>query len=573
MLLQLLTVGSDRRVAEALGRSRMLYFIYGARLIVCLAVYGSALVVEGVGVFGAQEALTGDLGAVALAGLGLAGVVTPLAYWYSHMGDREPRLSFLLVQALVDVLLVTGIVHITGGSESVFPPLFYIVLATGYSVVLPLGSALGVALATGVAYLADVALAYPAQLGPPVFVQIGIFTAVACTSSVIGARLRQSRHEVRRLEGELHRLRLEAADVLRRVGSGVLTLDREGRAAYLNPSAEALLGVDADGWLGRNLLAELDERAPELARTVRATFRRGESVENREAEVRKPGEDTLPVSVTTTLMEGSDGPPSVTVALQDLRPARRLQELRVRTNRLEAVAELSASLAHEIKNPLASIRSAAEQLAETGTGGEREESILTRLMVRESDRLDSLLQEFGDFAEVGVSRRDPLDLETIAGEVMDVVRQHPDTPSAARLGVEMETDPNDLWGDPDLLHRLLLNLCLNAVQAAEPDDPPTVRIVVDELRPDLEPPEKELGSPVRVRVIDDGPGIPPEELEKIFDPFYSRRDGGSGLGLSIAHRAAEAHGGALFATSTPGEGATFVLVLPRRDDERREEAG
>ncbi len=567
--MQLLKVGSDRRVAEALGRGRLLYFIYAARLVVCLAVFGSALLIGGGELFGTEELVDPATRRLALAGLVLAGVATVLAYSYSHVREQEPGDLFLYSQALLDVLLITGIVHVTGGSESVFPPLFYIGLASGYALVLPLVSALGLALLSGVAYLADIALAYPGQLALPVFIQVAIFTVVASVASLIGARLRQMRAEVRRLEGELHRLRLEAADVLRNVASGVLTLDREGRVAYLNPAASELVGVDPDAWLGRDLMAELERRAPGVAGAVRETFRREDGVQNREVEVRHPGERAVPVSVTTTFTGRADAPPSVTVALQDLRPARRLQELRVRAGRLEAVAELSASLAHEIKNPLASIRSAAQQLSDSGESKE----VLTRLMVRESDRLSTLLEEFGDFARVDVSQRRPLELGELAEQAVEVVRQHPDTPEGANLEVEVADEPGDLWGDPDLLYRLLMNLCLNAVQAAEPGEPLSVRIVVDELRPDFEPSDASLGSPVRIRVIDDGPGIPPEELERIFDPFYSRREGGSGLGLSIAHRAAEAHGGALFATSTPGEGATFVLVLPRRGEERTEDEG
>jgi two-component system sensor histidine kinase PilS (NtrC family) len=571
VLIQLLSPGATGGSLGAVDRARWLYQIYAGRLIICLAVYGSALAVEGTGLFGGGGGMPDDLRFVALVGLGLAGVATPLSYWYSHLGERSPGTGFVYGQALLDILLVTGIVHITGGSTSVFPPLFYIGLATAYALILPVPSAVGVALATGLAYLGDITLAYPAQLGVPVLLQVGIFTLVATASSVIGGKLRQSRAEVRRLQGELHRLQLEAADVLRNVGSGVMTVDEDGRAAYLNPAAESLLGLDADDWLGRDILAELGERAADLAEVIRETIRRGEAVENREVEVMRPGEARVPASVTSRLMGPEGGPKSVTVALQDLRPARRIQQLRVRANRLEAVAELSASLAHEIKNPLASIRSAAQQLGEMDGEGADPDGILTRLVVRESDRLNALLEEFGDFARVDIRERKPLDLETVAGQVIEVVRQHPDTPDPADLSLEMRDDAENLWGDPDLLHRLLLNLTLNAVQVAEPGESPRVRIVVDELRPEIEPPDVDLGSPVRVRVTDNGPGIPPEELERIFDPFYSRREGGSGLGLSIAHRAAEAHGGALFATSTPGEGATFVLVLPRRDAQRTEE--
>jgi phosphoglycerate-specific signal transduction histidine kinase len=98
-----------------------------------------------------------------------------------------------------------------------------------------------------------------------------------------------------------------------------------------------------------------------------------------------------------------------------------------------------------------------------------------------------------------------------------------------------------LWGDPDLLHRTLFNLVLNAVQVGDPREEVTIRVVADALRPDLVPSEVSLGHPVRIRVSDDGPGIDAEDLPRIFDPFYTRRKGGSGLGLSIAHRAVQAH--------------------------------
>jgi signal transduction histidine kinase len=128
----------------------------------------------------------------------------------------------------------------------------------------------------------------------------------------------------------------------------------------------------------------------------------------------------------------------------------------------------------------------------------------------------------------------------------------------------MQADMSGLWGDPELLHRTLLNLVLNAVQIGEADTTVRVQVIADALRPDLVPSEVALGHPVRIRVIDDGPGIDADDLPRIFDPFYTRRKGGSGLGLSIAHRAVQAHGGALIASSNRGEGATFAMVLPRR---------
>ena len=561
----LFDIGSDRRASQVVDRARMLYYIYAGRLVVCLGVYGSALVAEGL-----WGGVSVETRWIALGGMALAGLATPAAYWWSHGRREEPGTGFVYGQAILDILLVTGIVHITGGSESVFPPLFYISLASGYALVLPFASAVLVALATGVAYLAEVSLAYPAQLALPVLLQIGIFTIVASISSVIGGRLRQVRAEVRRLEGELHRLRLGTTDVLRTIDSGVVTLDGEGRLAYMNPAAERLLGVDVRERLGEPFLPLLDERASGLAVAVRETLWSGEGVRNRETTVRWEGGEVLPVSASTALMERSGAGPSVTLALQDLRPVRRLEELRLRTERLEAVAELSASLAHEIRNPLASIRSAVQQLGD-GEAVEEEDRPLVRLVLRESDRLTALLEEFGDFARVDVAERRPLELEELVGEALATVRRHPDAPGDAELELVVEDEPEDLWGDPELLHRTLVNLVLNGVQAAADEPDPRVTVTVDALEPDPLAGEVSLGAPVRIRVTDNGPGLPSEEPGRIFAPFFTTREGGSGLGLSIAHRAVHAHGGALLASSGPGGGASMVVVLPRRANRRGEE--
>jgi two-component system sensor histidine kinase PilS (NtrC family) len=329
-----------------------------------------------------------------------------------------------------------------------------------------------------------------------------------------------------------------------------------------------------------------ERRAPELARAIDETVRKGRRIVNREIEVQAPAIDAkdegaiepeledrglqrrratpvVPVSVSSTTLLGAAGGASYVFLLQDLRPVRQLEDLRLRTGRLEAVAELSASLAHELKNPLASIRSAVEQLCSRGFATE-DDQILGRLIVRESDRLDGILREFSDFARVDVTERRPIDVDLLVRDVFETARRHPAAEGRATLESERLDDLEGLWGDPELLHRCLLNLVLNALQVGDPEDPVRIRVIADALRPDLVPGEISLGNPVRIRVIDDGPGIDADDLPRIFDPFYTRRPGGSGLGLSIAHRAIQAHGGALLASSVRGQGATFAIVLPRR---------
>ena len=587
---------SSSQQITPLTTSGVLYWIYAGRLIVCLAVYGTAIVVGDLWrAYGA--ATIPGFRTIAIVGLGAAAVATPLAYWYSHFYNRAPGRAFLLSQALLDLLLITGIVHLTGGSQSFFPPLLYIAFVSGYALILPFPYTLLLALLVGLAYLADLVLAYPDQLSGAVLFQVAVFATVAMVASIIGGRLRQMGQELRTLEGELQRLRLGTADVLRTLSSGVVTLDESGHVAYMNPAAAELLALEADRWLGEDILPELNSRAPEIARAVRETIRTGRVVENREARVDgsipasrrdwlqrsqaglpelgdpsngHPAGDTagLPVSVSTALHAPEDAPPSVTLVMLDMRPTRQLENLRLRTGRLEAVAELSASLAHEIRNPMASIRSAAEQLARRSTEDD-EEQLLTGLIVRESDRLNRLLGEFNAFARVDVVQRKPIEIERMIHEAVEVVRQRPETDERATFDVRVASRLEDLWGDPDLLHRVLVNLLLNAVQAAESDRPARVQVVADTLGPVFVPGHAELGHPVRLRVIDDGPGIDPDDMGRIFDPFFTKRKGGTGMGLAIAYRAVQAHGGVLLASSEPGKGSTFSVIIPRRDLENR----
>ena len=554
----------------------MLYWIYAARLVISLAVFGSAILV---GDFLARRVSPGSLPPefplIAIVGLAAAAFLTPIAYRMSHRKGREIGLGFLYSQAALDVLLFNGIVHITGGSGSPFVSLF-IALAAAYALVLPLSSAILTALSAGTLYLVLNLTMGADTSGLALVLQVLVIMLVAVAASLVGARFRQVRSELRSVEGELHRLRLDTADVLRIIPSGVITLDASGNLVYMNIAAAELCGLDRVGLLGLDVLPELDRRAPDVAAAVRESMETGRPVQDREAEVladpdTEAGartEDPVPVAVSTTMLQDVGAGPSHVVLLQDLRAVRQLENLRLRAGKLEAVAELSASLAHELKNPLASVRSAVEQLSARAAANE-DEQILGRLIVREADRLSRILSEFSDFARVGVAERKPVDVSRLMSEVIETVRRNPAAEGRATITAEVLDDMEGLWGDPELLHRTLLNLVLNAVQVGDPAEAVTVRVVADALRPDLVPSEVSLGHPVRIRVVDDGPGIEAEDLPRIFDPFYTRRPGGSGLGLSIAHRAVQAHGGALIASSNAGEGATFAMVLPRRTGKGR----
>jgi two-component system sensor histidine kinase PilS (NtrC family) len=345
----------------------------------------------------------------------------------------------------------------------------------------------------------------------------------------------------------------------------VLTVAADGKLLFSNPAAEQILGFRARDWLGRPFLAELARTSPEFWAAVASTARRGIRLMRVEATVRR-ADRTFPVGLTTTTIDaGVDLPPRVTAIFTDISDSKRLEELHLRAERLQAVAELSASLAHEIKNPLASIRSSVEQLSRS-TRSNPDEKFLASLIVRESDRLSRLLSEFLDFSRVRVTEYRVVDLGKVAGAAVRLVRQHSDCP--ANVTIELSGESASMEGDEDLLHRVVSNLVLNAVQAAGPGA--RIQVHTGRPAPDDVPTGITVENPVALRVSDNGPGIPDAVRERLFEPFVTGRAGGTGLGLAIVQRAVVAHRGMVLVDSASGRGTTFTVYFPA--GRRKEEA-
>ena len=486
-------------------------------------------------------------------------IVTAAAYWWSHIRAREAGATFLYGQALFDLGLVTAVVHIFG-PVSYFASLYILVIAFN-AVLMPLANGLLMALLAGFLYAADVLAVQKFEVSPALLLQIAVFWGVAVASGYLASRVQAVGAARETLEAELRRVRLEAGDILRQIRAGIMTLGSDGRLVYANPSAEALLQFSAADLRDRPVLDLLDDICPPLGQTIRRAVLDGQRVSRTEAEARVAGR-VWPLGFTTTPVHAEAGaPPSVTVIFQDLSDAKRMEALHLRAERFEAVSEIAASLAHEIRNPLASIRSAVEQLARMSGGGP-DERTLAGLIVGESDRLSRLLEEFLDFSGVRVMRVATVDLVAVAEHGIQLVRRHPDCPADADLSMIAPVRPVSVQGDLDLLHRVVSNLVLNAVQAASGVPHVSVEVRVPESG-DL-PATVVLESPRLLVVRDQGPGIPTEILERLFEPFVTSRVGGTGLGLPIVQRAVQAHRGLIFCDTEKGRGTAFSVFLPSR---------
>jgi two-component system, NtrC family, sensor histidine kinase PilS len=480
--------------------------------------------------------------------------MTFASFWYTHVLGREAGQNFLYIHVVFDVALVTTIIHIMAGDPT-FAPTYILVITEG-ALLLPLPGGVLIGALASISYFADQLWVNTLTIADTF--QILLFALVALITGWLGDRVRRTGLQLGQVESELQQLRLDTSDILGNIATGVLTVDAQGRLAYMNRAAQDLLGIPMDKWEGAPVLSAVKMVSPGLASIIQRTIDRKEESTRFKSRARQEGRE-MTLGINTTVLERDDFEPSVTAIFEDITDMERLEMVRRRNERLEAVAELSASLAHEIKNPLASIRSSVEQMA-SGKLASDDRDLLERLVLTESDRLSRLLSDFLDFSVMKLGIRETIDLSGVVCDGLALAQQHPDAERGVAVELLGTDDPILIPGDQDLLHRLVFNLVLNAVQFAGPDG--WIRLTLEDCSGKPPPRGIDVASPVRVTVEDSGPGISDEHITRVFDPFYTTREGGSGLGLALVHRAVEAHEGAILVERGESGGAKFIIYLP-----------
>src|SRR5688500_12784678 len=344
------------------------------------------------------------------------------------------------------------LVHFEGPQQSGWAALYVLVIAV-YALIMPLRSGIVTALLGAAMFLADAYFGHPGPPGGWLWGQVAVFTVVFVVVAVLGQRLRTASVEQTELASELRRVRLEADEILRNIRSGVITVDGQGHLAFMNLAAEHLLGLSAAEHVGLPVLDALEARAPELWAAIVLGIEKGRRVNRAEGTARRADGREVPIGLSTTTFERpSERLPSVTAIFTDISDLQQLQNLHIRPDPLQSVAAPSASLAHEIRNPLASIRSSVEQLSRS-THDDPDDRVLAQLIVRESDRLSRLLGEFLDFSRVRASHFVMVDLTGVVRGAAQLIREHPDT--GPGVDIVVQGAPFMIEADEDLLHRIV----------------------------------------------------------------------------------------------------------------------
>jgi len=361
-----------------------------------------------------------------------------------------------------------------------------------------------------------------------------------------------------RTRSELETTRSRIASIVDSIESGLVLVDSSGGIVYVNRAGARILGVSEDEVRGREYRIAFAD-VPAFCERLAAALESGNAEARAEFYVRRRGGSGTPVGFSTTILRDSEGRERGVIAIfQDLTEVRRMEERLRHDDRLSALGEFAAGLAHEIRNPLNAIKGSVDMLKDD-LEASGDQAKLLDLVTRESDRLAKLVQDVLHFGRMESGERQTVSLDALLREVAAVARSHPSFSETMTLEFEAERGA-DVMGSADELKRAFLNLTINALESLEGKGRVGLALVRS-----TEFASRGLSAggecDVAVIVEDTGCGIPADKREEIFHPFATTKKGGTGLGLSIVDKIVQSHGGRITVTSEPGRGSRFVVYL------------
>ncbi len=488
-------------------------------------------------------------------------VYIALLRWFERRAEIHAQIQFI-----GDLLMITGLVYYFGGLSSPFS-IFYFVVVIAAATLLRRRTALAIAALAWVLYAGlVVALTYHLLDLPdgstaegigflPLVYDLGAhllgFLSVALLSSHLAQDVARAESALRRKGEQVADLEVFNRDVIESIPSGLITTDLEGRVTSANRAAEEILGFEAQA-LGGNPI--YDTGFLTRAQWDGLVSSDSTSQRTRRELVYKRGEVSRFIGYALSRLTNAEGTPSGHIMIfQDLTDWRQLQEELRLKDRMAAVGELAAGIAHEIGNPLAAISGSVQMLAGTYEG-EPAQNKLLEITLKESQRLDRTIRSFLKFARPKDRASVRFDVAELLTENLKLLRHSSEVAKTHELELELNPTSVSLEADPDQISQIFWNLARNALRAM-PDG--GTLTVAGQLR----------GTTYRISFEDTGRGMDNEERARLFHPFKSFFDSGTGIGMAIVYRIVEEHGGRLTVNSEPGSGSTITVELPLPEDE------
>jgi len=486
--------------------------------------------------------------------------------------DRNPWIADAQLGA--DAILVSAFIHVTGGITSYFSSLYLLPIMAASTVRFRRG-ALQVATLTALLYLALVIAQYleptaffpaswqalqPSELPSQRFAQYTVainlfgFFAVALLSGSLAENLRSAGARLERASSQIADLRAFNQYVIDSLLSGLVTADMNGRILTFNRAAATITGLPAGQAVGRDIREVMQLPAQFIGLLHSLGETRGHRADH---QYRSPDGRVIDIGLTVTTLSLPDGRSGYLVTFQDVTDVRRLERGARMQQRLAAVGEMAAGIAHEIRNPLASMSGSIQVLRQELSLSE-EQAQLMDIVLRESERLNETIKSFLAYARPQRVALTRLDIRRVVLDAATLLRNSAEVRDDHVVAVELPPEPVWFEADENHIRQILWNLATNGLRAM----PSGGRLLISAKNGRASGQDQ-----LAISVSDEGCGIPPAELDGLFQPFRSSFDKGTGLGLAIVHRIVTDYNGAIQVSSTVGTGTTLRITLPTRSAE------
>lgn len=467
--------------------------------------------------------------------------------------------QFAYLQVLVDILLTSLLVFYSGSSQSVFTALFFLPVIAGGLMLFRTGGLLMAAIST-LAYGGLLAFEYAghtrallaAAKEPAANLDMLLHTfsinglsffLVSVLSATLAERLYKAEASLTQTASNYDRLALLYKQIFDDITTGVITVDGSNTITSFNRAAEKITGYKAGELLGRQI-----ERFFPGLQPVKEKNRRPL------ADLARKDGEAIPVGYSWSRLHTPDGCENCRVfTMQDLSLIRKMESQVRQAEKMAAIGEMAAGIAHEFRNPLAAISGSAQLLGLQGDDHPRSQK-LTQIIIRECDRLESVIDEFLLFSKPSQPEKEWCRINQLLEETAQVLQQTPHWSSGFTLAITAD-DSLECWADRNQLKQVFLNLFSNSCQAMQNGNG-EIALTAGEERGEND--DEQL----RIVVRDNGPGIPARHLARIFEPYFTTRKNGTGLGLAIVHQIIDSHGGTIGVASQEGQGTAFTIILP-----------
>jgi len=456
-----------------------------------------------------------------------------------------------------DAIFITALIHITGVNQSIFLFLYLVnIILCGF--VFQRRGAMILATWTSILFSFLIIMG-PELRGQALFFAVGLnnlaFFAVAALSGFLSEQINFMGSALQAQGKDLKALRGLNALIIDNIATGLVTVDQDGRILQANRAALDILDPIPRDVVGKNL----EEIVPNMQARLKAF---GEALQLEQSppsarfdlSYKSPLDQKLVLETTVSALPVENAIQGFIITFQDLTRIRRLEFQMRQNEKMAAVGQLAAGIAHEIRNPLASISGSVQLLGAGFKPQQEEEQRLMRIVLREIDRLNNLITEFLDFVRPDVLKDDPIDLNALVREVAEMLKLN----KTVRADIVQDLDLQaavEISGNRDKLKQALLNITINAYQAMNDTQDPkiTLRTFSDDGK-------------VTLKIKDRGCGIDEVGLRRMFEPFHTTKPKGTGLGLAVTHKIIESHHGHIEVESQKGVGTEFTLEFPARSN-------